>query len=180
MSEPTAHTVASELLRDENRREQWTRFGLYRGNELASVTARRVDAILAAAGPELSVVDGEDHTARERFKLLSLDDLDNLPDREYLVDGWIVVGLNVDVGEPGSKKSFVALDQGLCIAAGVPWLGHEVKQGPVVYIAAEGAYGLKRRRDAWMAERNVSDVPDFHIIAEAPRLMEDAEVVLLE
>ncbi|MFY9488858.1 MAG: AAA family ATPase [Solirubrobacterales bacterium] len=115
----------------------------------------------------------------ERFKLLTLDDLDNLPDREYLIEGWVVDGLNVAYGAPGTKKSFVAMDQALCIAAGIDWLGHTTKQGPVVYIAAEGAHGLRRRRDAWMTERGVSSVEDFYIVADAPHLMDDGDVDLL-
>ena len=57
--------------------------------------------------------------------------------------------IGVMFGAPGTFKSFVALDMALHIAHGLPWLGKKTKQGPVVYIAAEGGTGLMRRIQAW-------------------------------
>ena len=43
-----------------------------------------------------------------------------------------------------------------CIATGTPWHGKPVKQGDVLYIATEGAYGVGRKRvPAWMASHSV-------------------------
>jgi hypothetical protein len=53
-------------------------------------------------------------------------------------------------GHPGSGKSFIALDMGLCIATGKPWLGrYPVQKGGVVYVAGEGFSGLGKRLRAW-------------------------------
>lgn len=52
-------------------------------------------------------------------------------------------------GHFGSLKSFLALDWSACIATGKPWQGRQVEQGRVVYLAAEGAYGLHKRLAAW-------------------------------
>lgn len=49
------------------------------------------------------------------------------------------------VAAPGSYKSFVALDLAAAVAAGRPWLGRRTHQGPVIYLAAEGAGGLALR-----------------------------------
>ncbi len=51
--------------------------------------------------------------------------------------------------ESGKGKTFLALDMSLSIASGAPWQGCKVKQGPVVYIAAEGQGGLATRVEAW-------------------------------
>ena len=37
-------------------------------------------------------------------------------------------------GPPGAGKSFVALDFALSVASGRAWHGHEVRQGPVLYV----------------------------------------------
>jgi hypothetical protein len=60
-------------------------------------------------------------------------------------------------GDPGTFKSFLALDLSLHIACGIPWHGNATKQGQVFYIAGEGHNGLARRVGAWLKERNQSD-----------------------
>lgn len=53
------------------------------------------------------------------------------------------------IGAPGSKKSFVVLDQALHVAEGLPWMGLKTTQGLVVMIVAEGSGGLGARVQAW-------------------------------
>jgi len=66
-------------------------------------------------------------------------------------------------GESGVCKSFIVLDQGLSGAAGIDWHGRAVKQGPVIYICAEGRSGVIRRVKAWGIARkvDVSNIPFF-------------------
>lgn len=52
--------------------------------------------------------------------------------------------------EPGSFKSFLALDLAGHIGRGMDWHGHRVEQGKVIYIAAEGDRGMTLRARAWM------------------------------
>lgn len=53
-------------------------------------------------------------------------------------------------GRRGRGKSFVALDWALSLATGKPWQGRTVVEPcPVIWIAAEGAYGLNDRITAW-------------------------------
>lgn len=55
-------------------------------------------------------------------------------------------------GRPGHGKSFIALDMAGCVATGESWQGFKVeKPGPVLYLAAEGAWGLRARVRAWEA-----------------------------
>jgi hypothetical protein len=80
--------------------------------------------------------------ATRPFRMLSLEDIERLPDPEPLIDGLIDHGTVTKlVGESSKGKSFVAIDWSLCIATGRPWQGHGVRQGRVLYIAAEGAFG---------------------------------------
>jgi phage/plasmid primase-like uncharacterized protein len=63
------------------------------------------------------------------------------------------------IGHPGCGKSFLALDMGLHIAAGMPWQGRKTRQGLVVYLAAEGQRGQQNRVEAWKRHHGQSDLP---------------------
>lgn len=85
-----------------------------------------------------------------RIKLLSAQDLKNLPPLSWLIEGYIPRGgLAVLYGPSGAGKSFVTLDWAASVATGRGWLGTKVAKGRVVYVAAEGAGGLGKRLTAW-------------------------------
>ncbi len=100
---------------------------------------------------ELSGDPFSDSPPAKRVKLLSLPELYAKPDPEFLIEKVLVVGTTaLFTAKEESYKSFFATDMGLCVATGKPWHGFRVlRQGTVVYIAAEGASGLKRRVQAW-------------------------------
>lgn len=63
-------------------------------------------------------------------------------------------------GESGCGKSFLAVDMGMAIARGEPFLGMRTVQGPVVYQAGEGGRGLLKRLRAYKHHHHVfGDVP---------------------
>jgi len=68
-----------------------------------------------------------------------------------------------DVGDPGSYKTFIALDRLLHIAAGIEYHGRETKQGVCFYVCGEGKQGIGRRIQAWHGAHgtNPKDVPFF-------------------
>ena len=75
-------------------------------------------------------------------------------------------------GPPSGGKSFIALDMGLSISRGVSWRDLRVRQGRVVYIAAEGAAGVDDRLTAYCEYHGVKrDDVDLFIIPHAPNLM---------
>lgn len=75
----------------------------------------------------------------------------------YLIDELIEEkSLSMLFALPGMGKSFLAIDWAASISTGTPWLGREVKQGPVFYLAGEGHAGLKRRLRAWELANGVS------------------------
>lgn len=96
---------------------------------------------------------GTDHAAaveRLRAALLRADQLDDIPELEPLVDGWLSRDTVARIsGAPGSGKSFVVLDIAGCVGAGLEWQGHATRAGHVVVLVAEGARGIRKRRDAW-------------------------------
>jgi hypothetical protein len=96
---------------------------------------------------------------KPRIRILDLDDLENLAPPSFLIDDVLTEGgLSVIWGRSGAMKSFVALDMAMCIASGLKWHGKPVRQGLVVYLAAEGSHGLGRRAIGWRRTRG-RDLP---------------------
>jgi hypothetical protein len=115
-------------------------------------------------------------TASNEFKFVSISEMLEAP----LKTDWIIKpfldaeSMAITFGEPGSMKSFFAIDIGLCIASGLDWHGFPVgKQGPVFYIAGEGHKGLIRRYKAWGIEHGVdiSSIP-FFTSTEAAQILD--------
>lgn len=81
-----------------------------------------------------------------RGKMLPLAKIHACLDANYLVRGWLGAGgLSVLYGPSNSGKTFVAVDLAAHVASGTVWRGHKIKQGPVVYVAAEGGGGIRNR-----------------------------------
>ena len=104
----------------------------------------------------LRTVDAEDGGDRSpqcpplSSALLTRSALRELPDPAPLIDGVLDQGtVALLYGRWGTGKSFVALDWAASIATGRPWQGRRTEQRRVLYVAAEGAYGLKGRLGAW-------------------------------
>lgn len=82
--------------------------------------------------------------------LLTRSALRELPDPAPLIGGVLDQGtVALLYGRWGTGKSFVALDWAASVATGRPWQGRPTEQRRVLYVAAEGAYGLKGRLAAW-------------------------------
>lgn len=87
--------------------------------------------------------------------LITSAGLDDIPKPEPLIEHYLDSDTLARLtGKSNHGKSFVALDMALCVASGRAWHGHQVTQGPVVYMVAEGARGIKSRVRAWEWEYN--------------------------
>lgn len=83
-------------------------------------------------------------------RVLSRESLRNLPRPEPLIDGVLDKGTTALLYGPwGCGKSFLALDWACSVATGRPWQSRPSKTQRVLYVAAEGAYGISGRIDAW-------------------------------
>ena len=93
----------------------------------------------------------------------SFDELLKLPPAEWLIDRHFGKrSLSMLFGESNCGKSFVALDMAFCVATGKRYLDkYEVRQGPVFYVASEGAPGYKARAMAWQREHDRKPLPNM-------------------
>ena len=80
-------------------------------------------------------------------------------------------GLALIYGAPGSGKSFLALDIGLRIATGMAVDGRQVNCSGVVYLAAEGQGGFRRRVNAFKRFHDVNGDVKFGLIPSAIDLL---------
>lgn len=121
------------------------------------------------------------NVGRRRFRLLSIERLRAFPDLEWLVKDIIPEGALCEMhGMPNVGKSFLALDIALAVATGNECLGQSVAQGDVVYVAAEGARGLKPRVNAWLTARGPKCEPKtLHVLPTAVQLLDPKEITEL-
>ncbi|HEX9037672.1 MAG TPA: AAA family ATPase [Ktedonobacterales bacterium] len=132
----------------------------------------------ASTGP--SIESNSQHTREDRadpFRIYSLEDLKNWPAPTWLIEDRVPAsGIAVMVGPPGTSKSFGAIGMGLSVAAGKPWLGQNVQQGQVIYVAAEGGSGISKRVRAWEKHHNVSAPIPFGVVTRPVQLLVKGEI----
>lgn len=76
-----------------------------------------------------------------------------------LVEGLLPsTGLGFLYGPSSAGKSFIAIDWGLCLASGMQVLARPTLPSGVLYIAAEGQAGLRKRLVAARGQRDLDDV----------------------
>jgi AAA domain-containing protein/bifunctional DNA primase/polymerase-like protein len=111
---------------------------------------------------------------------LDATDLDSLPKPEPLLPGWLNRAEYVLVsGKFGTYKSLVLLAWAYCVATGQGWAGRDpAEPAPVVYVAAEGITGFRRRKEA-LERRYGVKVPEgmLTVIRRAVHLTNRDEMV---
>lgn len=95
--------------------------------------------------------------------------------RRYARNAWAVHqfipanGISWVYGSPGCLKSFFAVDLACHVATGREWAGRKVKQGPVLYVSAEGGGDIHLRRVAWEKDIGVK-AEMLKVVSEQPQL----------
>jgi hypothetical protein len=133
------------------------------GAQVRGGTEHISDVPVAAAGDDVDALLAE---------MLSLDQVAKRPPPQPLIKEL----LNLDsaawlIGAPGSRKSFVALDMAMHVAAGKPWQGLKTTRARVLIVAAEGAGGMGKRVRAY--EKAHGGLPDGVYVL--PRPVQSAE-----
>ncbi|SDE12049.1 AAA domain-containing protein [Bradyrhizobium brasilense] len=97
---------------------------------------------------------------RERFQATWFDDVNETVTRDEIVKGFLGAGeFSLFVAKPGTAKSVLLCDIGCHIAAGREWHGRKVKQGMVVFFAAERQSLTERRVAAWRKKHGLAGIP---------------------
>lgn len=160
--------------------DRWRSFGEREGH--APVTARSLLKLAKTHGYHVNV----ELASESDFDLVTV--ADTKPIRFQVVSagefsrgkhpGWIIKGilpsgdLIVVYGDSGSGKTFAVLDMAMAISRGVDWRGRKVHQGRVIYIAAEGGGGFRKRLAAYAQHHGLEldDLP-FGVIHAAPNFL---------
>lgn len=116
--------------------------------------------------------------ARLHFGSVWFSDADHaLEEPEWLIDDLLTRGdMSLVYGPSKSGKSFLATHLSMAIARGEPVFDRKVRRGGVVYIAAEGRKGFKKRLKAYRIENGIkagTDLP-FLLVPAAVNLFAQA------
>ncbi len=114
------------------------------------------------------------------YGLMTLMEAANLPPRDWLIDGLLARNaVGFFGGAPKVGKSWLALELALCVALGVPFLGHEVsRKGRVLYfLGEESTPDVKSRADRLLKGRGrtAQEVGDNLFLAEGVPYLEQQE-----
>jgi len=95
------------------------------------------------------------------FSTLDADDITAVTSSDDFVEGLLGAGqLSVLYGPSNCGKTFFMNDLCLHVAMGKTWRGREIDAGGVLYVAAEGAYGIRNRIAAYKQHYNLeSGIP---------------------
>ena len=143
-------------------------------NILSRAATKSVDAkpsIAADSEPEAS--SQIESTQVYKFQPLSLEDLLNMPPKEWLFENFIGKGdLAMIYGEPGCGKTFVVIDMIFagCLGKRFAMRFEPSKQMNIAYCAGEGNGGLPARFNAASAHYGVKKLPNFTFFPIVPQL----------
>jgi len=145
------------------------------------ITPRTVarDWLRAAKGPEdffeILPDDKSENLSKskkfvfEDFIDVAAADLDNPP----LIKGLLDQGaMSVLYGDSNTGKTFVAMDIGFHVGTGAAYAGMRTAPGLVVYVAAEGGRGARKRLVA-LRERFPGQAPAFKLLASPVNLLDE-------
>lgn len=148
-------------------------------NVVALVTGLATHGLI---GPALIVPEIKSAKLASRFQPHLITPDDDLGAKEWLVDSILPRrGYGLIFGASGQGKSFIGIDLALAVKNGHPWGGRDVRQGEVIYVAAEDPFGLHVRACAQLRASGGA-LQGFHLIKEAPNLCgtsKDIEEIIL-
>lgn len=130
------------------------------------------------AEPDLTA-DAPQPAKGDRRDFVDANEVLNYPDPEFLIEGIMEEkSFGLIYGQPGSYKTFFALDMAISLAHGMPFLGHfnVPKAVPTAYITPEGTAGIKKRLKGWMEGHDVDHINNVAINRHAFHLNDEEEV----
>lgn len=113
-------------------------------------------------------------------ELLDSSDLDDLPPLAPLVDDVLFLDtLTRLYGPSGVFKSFIVLSLAGSVGTGLDWHGKRVRQGLVIYLVAEGARGMGKRKRAW-EQHHGRKMTGVKFLPRPVQTLDDEWLILIE
>lgn len=133
---------------------------------------------LAACPAEEEAQPSAEPTEQRSFTLLSGADVLALKSVPWRVKDILPAsGLAAIFGQPGSAKTFIALDMAFAVAEGAEWFDMRTHACPVLYVNLESSGGLKKRLAAWQTDRKRL-IPDaVRFVIEPFHILEDVDAL---
>ena len=130
--------------------------------------------------PKITQLRGADASSKQpRFELIPFAQIAFTASRDYLVKGIVPRnGLVLIYGAPKCGKSFFVFDLLMHVALGREYRSRRVQRGPVVYVAAEGGDGFKKRARAFCLQPG--DEPQFYLVTARPDLIRDQKRLIAD
>jgi hypothetical protein len=137
---------------------------------------------------EISAPEAEERARRvARIKALTYrrSELSLITPPGWLIEGMVNrASLTLLSGKFGTYKSFVSIALAASVATGRPFLDHQVTEtGPIIYVAAEGASGIRSRLEAWEnAHHDGVPIPDdmFVVIGGPVKLLDVDDISAMD
>jgi hypothetical protein len=138
-------------------------FDKFRGDDIEHVIgqgSRGIPALARISNDAASNLRADLWNTRRGLAYVRFADIERTPRKKWLVENFLGESeLSCKFGPPGSAKSVLAGDLGAHVAAGRLWFGRRVKQGAVLYVAAERVGLVKRRLAAFRLHHNIDNLP---------------------
>lgn len=149
----SAEDILNEALGEEEPAPGRTRLEIEIENERARRKAK-------------AVLDAEDAPPLQWWSTSQL--LDAPSPKPLITDFLYLDSLARMFGKPGCGKTFVSIDFAMSVAFGRTWFGHEVHQGRVVYVMAEGQAVNRDRIEANMTSYDVTRMQMDEVFIAVP------------
>jgi hypothetical protein len=120
---------------------------------------------------------------KPRYGVVSLREFEsqyNAAPESYVVEGLIPeASVNIAAGDSGLGKSPWAYQMGLCVASGIPFLGHQVQQGTVLYLDMEnGRTGILETNRSLIRHLGIPQLPEnFYLLTEREELFNLEQII---
>jgi len=117
---------------------------------------------------------------KRRFTLVTGQQLEEQPELPMLIAKVLPMeAVAVIVGKFGTYKTFLALGMAFALTNGMAWHGLSVQQRGVVYVAAEGSRGMKKRLRALVNRHQCPMPTNLYFVTEPVQLSNPGEVEAL-
>jgi hypothetical protein len=115
---------------------------------------------------------------KPKFKIETPAEFADCEYKDDFIDGVLPdAPYGVIMGQSGSGKTFAAMDLVFAMARGELWRGRDTKPARVLYIAAEGAVGVRKRLKAYAQHHGIAlSSIDVEFLGAAPDLTKDDDV----